>query len=170
MALNTVRETVNALFASCVEELGADPAAEDLFKAVGAALELQAPQRKQRGTTRTAYGWQADAGPGSTSDLRVRTFWREHRDRFPWDFLPTAFLYPLYRHWFASRFPREVELSQMVFARVLKPVATAGGSWIYTRSRPGCLMDAAEPLTGQALGWEHDGSDHAIYGLRRRGA
>lgn len=67
----------------------------------------------------------------------------------------------------AERFPRESTLSKTAFTRRVKAAAIDSGKWIYSRSRPGSLMDAAEPLAIRAQHWSHDGSDDAIYGLRR---
>ncbi|TFB59017.1 hypothetical protein E3N86_12295 [Cryobacterium sp. Hz7] len=53
------------------------------------------------------------------------------------------------------------------FTRRITTVATASGEWLYTRSRPGSLVSAAEPLTARAPGWTRNRSDDAQYGLRR---
>lgn len=67
----------------------------------------------------------------------------------------------------AERCPHEATLSKTAFTRRVKAASIDSGKWIYTRSRPGSLMQAAEPLANRASRWSHDGSDDAVYGLRR---
>ena len=64
-------------------------------------------------------------------------------------------------------FPTDTPLLKKAFTRRIKTVATASGEWLYTRSRPGSMMDAAEPLTARVTGWTRNRSDDAQYGLRR---
>lgn len=162
VALNSARDCINQLFSDCVDELGADPASEPLWTAIASALELSAPV-----SSRKPYGSQSTAAQGSRADTRVAKFWDTFADQFAWDLLPTGFLHALYGHWMAERFPREATLSKTAFTRRVKAAAIDSGKWSYTRSRPGSLMDAAEPLAKLASRWSHDGSDDAIYGLRR---
>jgi hypothetical protein len=94
-------------------------------------------------------------------------FWQTFAEHFAWDFLPMEFLHCLYVQWMSAEFPKDVPFTREAFTRRLKGPVAAAGAWSYTRSRPGLLMNAAEPLLAQAPGWTHDGSDRAIYGFRR---
>ena len=67
----------------------------------------------------------------------------------------------------SEEFPADTLLLKKAFTRRIKTVATASGEWLYTRSRPGSMMDAAEPLTARAHGWARDRSEKTQYGLRR---
>ena len=66
-----------------------------------------------------------------------------------------------------AEFPTDTPLLKKAFTRRIKTVATASGEWLYTRSRPGLMMSAAEPLTARAHGWTRDRSEKPQYGLRR---
>jgi hypothetical protein len=166
VALNIARECVNELFSAYVEELSADPAATPLWAAIASAIELSAPPALR--STRKPHGAPSTAStPQARADARVAKFWDTFAGRFTWDFLPVSFLHALYASWMTESYPREAVFSKPAFSRRLRAAATASGDWVYTRSRPGCLMTAAEPLTDRVPSWSHDGSDAAIYGLRR---
>lgn len=45
--------------------------------------------------------------------------------------------------------------------------ASTSGAWRYTRSRPGALMNAPEPLANRVPSWSRDETGRAIYGFRR---
>ncbi|WP_241987047.1 hypothetical protein [Cryobacterium sp. Sr3] len=81
--------------------------------------------------------------------------------------MPVDFLHALYADWMSEEFPADTPLLKKAFTRRIKTVATASGEWLYTRSRPGSMMDAAEPLTARVPGWTRNRSDDAQYGLRR---
>lgn len=164
VALNVARECVNALFNDCVDELSVDPEAMPLWAAVASAIELSAPTASSK--HKAPSSGIAAAGAGA----RVVKFWDTFAERFAWDFLPTEFLHALYAQWMEARHPMELALPKTTFTRHLKAVLANSDSWFYTRSRPGSLMSADEPLMAHLTSWQHDGSYDAIYGLRRNGA
>lgn len=102
-------------------------------------------------------------------DEQALTFWRTFAPQFAWDFLPSDFLYALYVHWMGQQFPRDTPHLKKALMRRLKDTVANSGTWFHSRSRPGSLMDAEEPLAARATGWTHVRSDDAIYGLRRSG-
>lgn len=139
---------------SCVDELREDPRAAHIWSAISFAVGAPAPRRP--------YGSAVDPCQG-----QLRSFWDTFGEHFTWDFLPADFLHDLYEHWMDTRFPEQSQLTRDTFTRRLKGIATASGEWVYTRSRPGSLMDAPEPLTELLPRWSHCGSDAAMRGLRR---
>jgi hypothetical protein len=157
-ALSAARDCVDELLRSCVDQLRADPqspkAWADIAYALGAVSADAARQRYGSGLT--------------LADEQVRSFWEAFVERFAWDFLPAGFLHGLYTQWMCAEFPADAPLSRETFTRRLKAPATATGEWLHTRSRPGVLMDAAEPLVKLLPQWIHDEeSDRAVYGFRR---
>lgn len=164
VALNVARECINELFSDCVDELSVDPASMPLWAAIASAIDLSAPagasKRKSHSTA---------SGPDSRAEARVAKFWGTFAERFAWEFLPTEFLHALYVSWMEARHPMEHALSKPAFTRRLRAALAVSDRWLYTRARPGSLMNAVEPLAAQLTGWVHDGSDDAIYGLRRSG-
>ncbi|WP_160141083.1 primase-like DNA-binding domain-containing protein [Cryobacterium shii] len=103
----------------------------------------------------------------STADGQILAFWQAFAELFACDFLPVDFLHALYADWMSQEFPTDTPLLKKAFTRRIKTVATASGEWLYTRSRPGSMMDAPEPLTARAHGWARDRSEKPQYGLRR---
>jgi hypothetical protein len=164
VALNAARDCIDELLRACVDELSTDPQTSALWSAVSSAIKLSskpAPTKKQPHSSETV---------SSRADKRIRSFWREFAEHFAWDFLPMDFLHALYTQWMSAEFPKDAPLSKETFTRRLKVAAAASEGWSYSRSRPGCLMNAAEPLLDQVPNWTHDGSARAIYGLRRSGS
>lgn len=158
-ALSAARDCVDELLRSCVAQLRAGPQRThswaDIAYALGAA---------SGNATRQRYGSEL-----ALADEQVRSFWRAFADRFAWEFLPAGFLHALYTQWMGAEFPEDARLSRETFTRRLKVPATASGEWAHTRSRPGVMMNAAEPLAVGLAEWSRDGSNDAIYGLRRSG-
>lgn len=163
VALNTARECIDKLFRDYIDELSSDPRTAAVWSAVGSAVKMTS---KPAPGTRTSYGQHTtDALP----NRRIRSFWDTHAKRLTWDFLPFDFVHALYVQWLGATYPMDAPVSRETFPRRLKAVATASGEWNHTRSRPGSLMNAAEPLAERLPGWSHDGTNRAIYGLRRSG-
>jgi len=146
-ALNDVRQQINDLFDEYATELRSDPAAEPIWRAVSAALK----------------------GPATSNRIcRVQAFWDEHSEKFEWDFLPMEMVHTVYSTWAQRNYPTETPLEKRAFTRRLREALPECSPWQYSRSRPGTLMRSSDPLA-RAVGWHHDGSDAAIYGLRRQG-
>lgn len=146
-ALNDVREQINELFDGYATELRSDPAAEPIWRAVSAAM----------------------TSPVTTNRIsRVEAFWGEHSEKFAWDFLPMEMVHMVYTTWASRNFPAEIPLAKRAFTRRLRAALPECSPWQYSRSRPGAMMRCSDPLA-RAVGWRHDGSDAAIYGLRRQG-
>jgi hypothetical protein len=163
VALSAARVAIDELFQNCTNELRADPQVAPVWSAIASAIESQAKRGPSKGVS---YGSQkAD----SNADAQVLTFWRTFAPQFAWDFLPSSFLYALYVHWMAQQFPRDTPHLRKALMRHLKDAVATSGDWFHSRSRPGSMMDAPEPLAGSAPGWAHVRSDEAIYGLRRSG-
>lgn len=158
VALNEARKCLNELFRAYSDELRTDPETTELWDAISAATRLASKQGspKQKNVI-------------NESDEQVLMFWETFAGRFTWDFLPVDFLHALYEHWMTEQFPNDVAFSKFALTRRLKSTAAKSGDWFHTRARPGTLMKAAEPLAARVPGWTHDGSDAAIYGLRRSG-
>lgn len=159
IALSTARSCVDELFRSCTDELRADPAVAPMWEAISSAIRLQ-PNRTASKAKNVL----------SQPDEQVLEFWDAFAPRFAWNFLPMDFLHALYEHWMAERHPQDVAFSRKALSRRLMSAAARSGDWFHTRARPGTLMNATEPLASRVPHWCHDGSDAAIYGLRRSGA
>ena len=166
-ALSNARECIDELLRTCVAELRADPGNAASWPAIAAALRSssaaaaqQPPSAKPPAAT---AAWLANAH----ADGQILAFWQAFAELFAWDFLPVDFLHALYADWMNQEFPTDTHLLKKAFTRRIKTVATASGEWLYTRSRPGSMMSAAEPLCARVPGWNPDPSDHAQYGLRR---
>ena len=56
----------------------------------------------------------------------VREFWAEHEAEFVWDLLPTAFLYDLYKAWFAQVNPGGGKISRTMFTQQLAQALEGG--------------------------------------------
>lgn len=185
VALNTARECIDELFRDCIDELSVDPKTAALWSAIASASKLSS---KPASGTQKSYGLQAaDSRADSRADKRVGLFWRTFAPVFAWDFLPIDFLHELYTQWLSTEFPRDVAFSRETFPRRLKaalaapgnaasdnaasdnaaPANNTSGEWLHVRSRPGSLMDAAEPLVELLPNWTPISSDRALYGLRR---
>lgn len=152
-ALHTAREQLTATFDAYADELRTSSATAAQWDAIAAAMGVtgSTPSRSCR------------------DQLLVEQFWRDHADRFTWDFLPMELIHELYAAWIARRHRGVTPLSKNAFTRRLRTILPDCGTWRYTRSRPGALMRGTDPLV-QSASWCHDGTDDAIYGLRRRGA
>jgi hypothetical protein len=163
VALSAARVAIDELFHNCSNELRADPQVAPVWSAIASAIESQA---KRGPSKKISYGAQkAD----SNADAQVLRFWRTFAPQFAWDFLPSNFLYALYVHWMAQQFPRDTPHRKKALMLRLKDAAATSGDWFHSRSRPGSMMDAPEPLAARAPGWTRVRSDEAIYGLRRSG-
>lgn len=106
------------------------------------------------------------------SDRQVQFFWHAFASRFAWDFLPADWLYALWNDWLSAGQAEDlsqIALTRFTFRKRLRYVANSSGEWVYTRSRPGHLMDAHEPLTESSVDWTPDEPQLAICGLRRIG-
>jgi hypothetical protein len=160
-ALSAARDSINELLRSCVEQLRTDAPLTNSWSVIADALGSSAASnvRQKYGTKRTV--------PSANANERVLSFWNEFAERFTWDFLPVGFLHALYAQWMSEHFPEDSPLSKETFTRRLIPIATASSKWSHTRSRPGSLMPAEEPLAAQLTDWTHDGSNAAAYGFRR---
>lgn len=159
VALRAARDCIDELLRSCVAELRAD--AKNAAAWTDIAYALDSPSA---GAARQLYG-----AHSTLADKQVLWFWEAFADRFAWDFLPASFLHALYIQWMSVEFPEGPRFSKETFTRRLKAAAEASGQWAHTRSRPGSLTDAAEPLAAALPGWTYDGSGRAVYGLRRNG-
>lgn len=80
----------------------------------------------------------------------VREFWAEHEAEFVWDLLPTAFLYDLYKAWFAQVNPGGGKISRTMFTQQLAQALEGDPDWDFTDTlrRHGSKgrMDAPEHL------------------------
>ena len=166
-ALSAARDCIDELLRTCVAELRADPLNATSWPAIAAALSSASASAAQKRDgakpPAAAAAWLAN----STADGQILAFWQAFAELFRWDFLPVDFLHALYADWMSEGFPTDTPLLKKAFTRRIKTVATASGEWLYTRSRPGSMMDAAEPLTARVTGWTRNRSDDAQYGLRR---
>lgn len=152
-ALHEVRQQIDDLFGAYAAELRADPTTEPVWRAVAAAMS-HSPSTKPSQTCR---------------DARVEAFWSSHSDAFTWDFLPMEMVHEVYTDWMRDNHPAEHPLPTRTFSKRLRQLLPECGAWRYTRSRAGSLMRCCEPLALK-VGWRHDGSDAAMYGLRRQSA
>jgi len=157
IALSAARDRVDRRIRACVDELRADPRIPSSWESIADAIGSSSAS-----AAREAYG--ARLAP---RDEKVLLFWKAFAGRFFWDFLPGRFLYALYMVWMGTEFPGSRPLSKGKFMRRLVAAATESGEWFHTRSRPGSLMNAVEPLATRLPGWRHEGSNEATYGLRR---
>lgn len=151
-ALHTARDQIDELFQDYAAELRSNPATEGTWRAVAAAMSSSTPET-----------------PTPCPDARVTAFWDTHATAFTWDFLPMTMVHDVYSDWMHRNHPSEHPLSRHAFSRRLRGALPACGAWRYTRSRSGNLMRGCD-LLAQRAGWCHDGSNDAVYGLRRRGA
>lgn len=78
----------------------------------------------------------------------VLQFWQEFEDQFVWDLLPAAFLYDLYKSWFARVNGHGKPLSQMEFSKRLKSILRTSTQWEFMDQplRPGQMMAMPECL------------------------
>ena len=156
-ALSAVRNCIDEMLRACVTELRADPQATHDWATIAYALGSSSVN-----ATRQKYG--SGIAP---SDEQVLIFWDTFAKVFVWGFLPTTFLHALYVQWMSEEFPEDEPLLKKAFARRIKSVATTSGEWAYGRSRPGLLMDQAEPLTQRVRRWVRSEVEGGQYGLRR---
>jgi hypothetical protein len=166
-ALSAARDCIDELLRTCVAELRADPENAASWPAIAAALRSSSASAAQQPTSTkppaATAAWLANA----TADGQILSFWQAFAELFAWDFLPVDFLHALYADWMSQEFPTDTHLLKKAFTRRIKAVATASGEWLYTRSRPGSMMNAPEPLCARVPGWTRNRSDVAQYGLRR---
>lgn len=156
-ALHGAREQLSTLFDDYAEDLRSTPEGAQVWAAVASTFD----------PTRGAAGTRTDSR--CRESTLVESFWDVHADQFQWDFLPMEVLHELYTDWMNRRHCDEQPLSKASFSRRLRQVLPDCGQWRYSRSRPGTLMRRNDPLAQQTR-WRHDGSDAAIYGLRRHGS
>lgn len=156
-ALSAVRNCIDEMLRACVTELRTDPQTTHDWSTIAYALGSSSVN-----AARQKYG-----SALAPAEEQVLNFWNAFAEDFVWGFLPTTFLHALYVQWMSEAFPEDETLLKKAFARRIKSVATTSGEWVYGRSRPGVLMDQAEPLTQrvrQRLRSEVEGGQ---YGLRR---
>lgn len=165
IALNAARESIDVLYTAYVNELSRGDETAPVWDAIATAVSVSSS-----GADSAALGKPCNAAASSTTHdrKRINDFWADHSQQFQWDFLPMNFLYELYFQWMREQVPNEAPLNRHTFTRRLKSMLDDNDRWTYQRSRPGCLMREREPLA-QRVGWRHDGTDAAIYGLRRSG-
>ncbi|MDY7541778.1 primase-like DNA-binding domain-containing protein [Cryobacterium sp. 5B3] len=165
-ALSTAKACIEELLQARVAELRADARVAHSWASIAAALGARSPSSASQ-----KYGNPARRNaPDDDANEHVIAFWAAFAPRFAWGFIPLGFVHALYVQWLSAEFPdgAHAPLSKETFTRRLTPGATASGEWEYSRSRPGSLMDAPEPLaTRLGTRWVHDESRRAIYGLRR---
>lgn len=151
--LHGVREQINDLFDSYAAELRADPSTAPMRNAIAATMPH--PSRT------------ASAAP--SHDSRIEEFWREHADQFTWDFVPMEVVHEICTDWMRRRHQSEIALTRAAFSRSLRRTLPGCSTWRYTRARAGALARIHEPLA-ENVSWRPDGSNPAIYGLRRQAA
>ena len=78
----------------------------------------------------------------------VAEFWQEFRTRFAWGFVPSTFLYDLYKAWMAQVNPSSHPIGQKSLPRKLKDLVNKDVLWKWPddAQRPGDRMDEPEPL------------------------
>lgn len=110
-ALSAVRDCIDELLSSCVDELRSDRHAHHSWAAIAYAIgsSSQAAVRKKYGTL--------TATVDAESDDQIATFWRAFAARFVWDFLPVDFLHALYVQWTMQGAPQVLPLPQKAFSR-----------------------------------------------------
>lgn len=162
VALHDAREAINALFTDYSIQLRDSEATQSQWAAMRAALLV---------TDGPAIERECRAGDAAEQreNQRLKSFWNTHESTFIWDFLPMSFLHEAYLEWMNERHHREMPLSRYTFSRRLRAQLEESGcrAWRYARSRPGQLLRCTDPLATR-IGWCHDGTNDAIYGLRRR--
>jgi len=142
-ALAAARDCIQELLRACVTELRADPVASHSWSTIAYSLGASSASAAQQ-----RYGSQL-----TNADEQIFTFWQAFAERFTWDFLPADFLHSLYVQWMGAELPEHTPLRRVAFIGRLKAAVTADGGWNYTRSRPGSLMTALEPLVGLVPEW-----------------
>lgn len=153
-ALQAARQCIDSLLGAYVPVVRADEPDEASWAAI--AISIGAPS--------------ADAArkrfPVAPSDALVDTFWNSHREHFQWSFLPSSFLYALYRAWMTREHQGAAPVPAATLTRRLKTITGSSGEWSHTRLRPTALLDRPEPLLALAA-WRptHDG--RAIRGFLR---
>lgn len=158
--LHGVREQINELFDTYAAELRADPSVEPMWNAIAAAMSTPAA---------TSIGSSIPSASKSCHELRVEAFWGEHAEQFTWDFVPMEVVHEIYADWMGRRHPEEAVLTKAAFSKRLRKALPECGAWRYTRARTGVIMRVHEPLA-QKVSWRPDGTNAAIYGLRRHAA
>lgn len=80
----------------------------------------------------------------------IRSFWEELEDVFVWDLLPFAFLYDLYKSWFAKNNPSGSPAGRNVFINDLVTIIAKSPHWHCSdknaKIRSGKRMASPEPL------------------------
>jgi hypothetical protein len=167
-ALSIARDCMDELLHARVIELRADTRVTHSWAEIASALGAPSPSQISQ-----KYGPKGPRTiPDADANEHVLAFWNTFAPRFAWGFIPLGFVHALYVQWLDAEYPAgaHAPLTRETFTRRLTKVATASGQWAHSRSRPGSLMDAPEPLAAQlGASWAHDGSSKAIYGLRRSG-
>ncbi|ROR76033.1 putative DNA primase/helicase [Plantibacter flavus] len=83
----------------------------------------------------------------------VRSFWTEFEEAFVWDLVPFAYLYDLYKAWFAKTNPSGSPIGRIVFVKDLLAIVHKSTLWHCAdqrqQVRPGKMMDSPEPLTAR---------------------
>lgn len=161
VALHEAREAINALFTDYSLQLRDSEATQSQWPAMRAALAVTDGRAAESGC-------RADDAAEQRENQRVKSFWNAHESAFIWDFLPMTFLHEVYLEWMDERHRRETPLTRYAFSRRLRSQLDENGcrAWRYSRSRPGQLLRCSDPQA-ERIGWCHDGTNDAIYGLRR---
>lgn len=160
-ALSAARDCIDELLSTCVAELRADVRVHHSWPEIAYALGATSPAAvKQKYSGHAVVVATEAAEP-------VLAFWEAHAGRFAWDFLPVDFLHALYGQWAQAQDPGSEPLPPKAFTRRLRAAVAGSRRWTYTRSRPGALMHAAEPLCARIPLWSPPQGNGAVYGLRR---
>lgn len=165
IALNAARESIEELYGAYIRELSRGDDTAPVWDAIATAVSASS---SGAGSASAGMSCGTPTSSAMHDRKRITDFWADHSGQFQWDFLPMNFLYELYIQWMREQFSTEAPLNRHTFTRRLKTMLDDNDCWTYQRSRPGSLMVSREPLC-QRVGWHHDGTDAAIYGLRRAG-
>lgn len=90
-----------------------------------------------------------------TNNDPIVEFWAEMQNQFSWDFVPTSFLYDLYKKWLERNAPKRDAGTKNLFTRSLGTLIRQDpdGPWdaaeITKYRRPGSNMDGPEPLIAE---------------------
>lgn len=153
-ALHAARQCIDSLLSAYVPVVRADEPDDASWAAI--AISIGAPSA---GAARKRF-------PVTPTDALVDTFWDSHQDSFQWSFLPSAFLYALYRAWITREHQGAAPVPAATLTRRLKAIACTSGEWSHTRLRPMALMERQEPLLA-LCSWRPADDGRAIRGFLR---
>lgn len=85
------------------------------------------------------------------SNDAVYLFWKEHKNDFVWDLLPSRFLYDMYKAWFARDYPNGYAINARDFSVRLKEIVRDSNEWVYCDNpvRSSGLMSKPEHLIAE---------------------